>query len=186
MLQKSRIESLLWAVFLACLVVSTSFAQTAAQKSDNLRQTLQAKLDELHKNGKFPGATVGVALADGTSFGLAVGFSDRDAKTPMKPADLMMQGSVGKTYAAALALQLVKEGKINLDDKVEKYLGKEAWFSRLPNARQNVETCRACFVSSGRKAAVCRRTGLGLFRHELHCVGNDYRKSNWQEILRFG
>ena len=77
-----------------------------------------------------------MALADGKSFGLAVGYSDREAKTPMKPSDLMLQGSVGKTYAAALAMQLVKEGKIGLDDKIEKYLGKEKWFARLPNAEE--------------------------------------------------
>lgn len=29
---------------------------------------------------------------------------------------------------------MVKEGKIGLDDKIEKYLGSEPWFSRLPNA----------------------------------------------------
>jgi D-alanyl-D-alanine carboxypeptidase len=112
-------------------------AQTVAPKERvaALREKLQAKLDELHRNGKFPGATLGVALADGKSFGLATGFSDREAKTPMRPSDLMLQGSVGKTYAAALALQLVKEGKINLDDKIEKYLGKETWFARLPNAK---------------------------------------------------
>jgi hypothetical protein len=40
-----------------------------------------------------------------------------------------------KTYVAAIALQLVKEGKLGLDDKIEKYLGKETWFARLPNAR---------------------------------------------------
>jgi D-alanyl-D-alanine carboxypeptidase len=47
----------------------------------------------------------------------------------------MLAGSVGKTSALAVALQLVKEGKINLDDKVEKYLGAEKWFARLPNAK---------------------------------------------------
>ncbi|MEK7854472.1 MAG: serine hydrolase domain-containing protein, partial [Acidobacteriota bacterium] len=46
----------------------------------------------------------------------------------------MLAGSTGKTFAAATALQLVKEGKIDLDAKVEKYLGAEPWFSRLPNA----------------------------------------------------
>jgi D-alanyl-D-alanine carboxypeptidase len=100
-----------------------------------LKKELQAKLDEWHKAGKFPGATLGVALANGESFGLAVGYSDRDAKTPMKPNDRMLAGSVGKTFAAATALQLVKEGKIGLDDKIEKYLGKEVWFPRLPNAK---------------------------------------------------
>jgi D-alanyl-D-alanine carboxypeptidase len=109
------------------------FAQT---DTNALRQKLQTRLDEWHKNGKFAGATVGVCLADGNCFGLATGFSNLETKTPMKPTDLMLAGSVGKTYAAAVALQLVKEGKISLDEKVEKYLGGEKWFSRLPNARE--------------------------------------------------
>lgn len=57
-----------------------------------------------------------------------------DYHTQMKPRDRMLAGSVGKTFAAATALQLVKEGKIGLDDRIEKYLGREPWFSRLPNA----------------------------------------------------
>ncbi len=65
--------------------------------------------------------------------GWRVGLSDTAAKKPMTPNDLLLQGSVGKTYVSAVALQLVHEGKIGLDDKVEKYLGKEAWFARLPN-----------------------------------------------------
>ena len=100
-----------------------------------LKTALQAKLDEWHKAGKFPGATLGVVLPDGESFGLAVGYSDREARTPMKATDRMLAGSVGKTFAAATALQLVNEGKIRLDDKVEKYLGGEPWFARLPNAK---------------------------------------------------
>jgi D-alanyl-D-alanine carboxypeptidase len=59
-----------------------------------------------------------------------------ESKTRMKSTDRMLAGSVGKTFAAALALQLVKEGKIGLDDKIEKYLGKEKWFPRLPNAHE--------------------------------------------------
>lgn len=111
-------------------------AQTpAVTDSPALRQKLQAKLDEWHKNGKFPGATVGVTLADGASFGLATGHSDLQSNKPMRPGDLMMAGSVGKTYAAAVAMQLVREGKFALDDRIEKYLGSEPWFLRLPNAK---------------------------------------------------
>lgn len=116
-------------VFLLILFVQNSFGQ------DSLTQKLQAKLDDWHKNGKFAGATLGVCLADGKCFGLATGYSDAEAKTPMKPSDLMLAGSVGKTFAAVVSLQLVKEGKINLDDKIERYLGKEVWFNRLPNAK---------------------------------------------------
>lgn len=106
-----------------------------AQAANVLQQKLQTKLDEWHKAGKFAGATLGVCLADGKCFGLATGYSDAEAKTPMKPTDVMLAGSVGKTFALAVALQLVKEGKINLDDKIEKYFGKEVWFSRLPNSK---------------------------------------------------
>jgi D-alanyl-D-alanine carboxypeptidase len=123
-------------ILLAAAVVAAYSQQPVAATGTNaLKKDIQVKLDEWHKAGKFPGATVGVVLADGESFGLAVGFSDREAKTPMKPTDRMLAGSTGKTFAAATALQLVKEGKIDLDAKVEKYLGSEVWFARAPNAR---------------------------------------------------
>ena len=127
-------------LFVAVSILMIGLFPVAAQKpvttvgTNVLKKELQMKLDEWHKAGKFPGATLGVVLADGESFGHAVGYSDRDAKSPMKPDDRMLAGSVGKTFAAATALQLVKEGKINLDDKIEKYLGQESWFDRLPNA----------------------------------------------------
>ena len=111
------------------------FSLSLAQTSNNLRQKLQAKLDEWHKAGKFPGATLGVCQADGNCFSIATGFSDLEKKTPMRPTDIMAAGSVGKTYALAVAMQLVKEGKINLDERIEKYLGAEKWFARLPNAK---------------------------------------------------
>jgi D-alanyl-D-alanine carboxypeptidase len=124
-------------LLIICLFAITVFGQqpSVATDTNTLRQQLQIKLDEWHKAGKFPGATLGVVLANGESFSLAVGYSDAPTKTPMKPNDRMLAGSVGKTFAAATALQLVKEGKINLDEKVEKYLGGEPWFSRLPNAK---------------------------------------------------
>src|SRR5215204_1541345 len=125
--------SLLLALVLSVGIQAQKPVATAG--TNVLKKELQLKLDEWHKAGKFPGATFGVVLENGESFGLAVGFSDRDAKTPMKPNDRMPAGSTGKTFAAAMAMQLIKEGKISLDDKIEKYLGKETWFARLPNAK---------------------------------------------------
>ena len=122
--------------FVVCLLLTVhAHAQTGVANKTALRSALQLKLDEWHKAGSFPGATLGVVLGDGESFGLAVGFSDRETKRPMMATDRILAGSVGKTFAAATALQLIKEGKIGLDDKIEKYLGREPWFSRLPNAK---------------------------------------------------
>ena len=123
-------------LFVVYLLLSVGVhAQTGVANRTALEAALQLRLNEWHKAGSFPGATLGVVLANGESFRLAVGFSDRETKTPMKPTDRMLAGSVGKTFAAATALQLVAEGKIGLDDKIEKYLGREPWFSRLPNAK---------------------------------------------------
>ncbi len=124
------------AAALTLAIVSLSVAgQKAAVPAGDVKQVLQSKLDAWHAAGKFPGATVGVVLADGTSFGLAVGMSDRETKRAMRASDRMPAGSTGKTFAAALAMQLVKDGRLGLDEKIEKYLGKEPWFGRLPNAR---------------------------------------------------
>ncbi len=128
------IRQIVLTVSLAVAFVIAGFAQATAPASD-LKIQIQQKLDEWHKAGKFPGATVGVVLANGEVMSFAVGYSDWAAKTPMRATDRMLAGSTGKTFAAATALQLVKEGKIVLDDKVEKYLGSEVWFARLPNAK---------------------------------------------------
>lgn len=124
---------------LPLVILSLLSAQQTAVRtrdaSERLKERLQQKFDSLHAAGNFPGATAGFALADGTSFGIATGWSDRNAKVRMSPRDLMLQGSVGKTYVASVALQLVYEKKFALDDPIEKHLGKEPWFARLPNAK---------------------------------------------------
>ena len=109
-------------------------AGTAAPRSDSLRARLQAVLDSLHAAGRFPGATAAVALPDGSTIALAVGLADTAQRRPMRPADRMLAGSVGKTFVAAVALRLVQEGRLSLDERLSRWLGSESWFDRLPNA----------------------------------------------------
>jgi len=76
---------------------------------------LRAKLEELYKAASFPGATIGFALPDGRSGAVSVGLGDLENKTPLKPSDRMLAGSIGKTYVSAAMLQIVQEGKVDLD-----------------------------------------------------------------------
>ena len=122
------------ALWLTLLLIAQTATQQPQPAQQSLRDQLQAKFEELHKAGTFPGGTAGIVLAEGTQIALAVGLSDRAAGTPMKPTDRLLLGSVGKTYVSAAALQLVHEKKIGLDDPIAKYLGEEPWFKRLPNA----------------------------------------------------
>ena len=96
---------------------------------------LQAALDEWRESIQAPGASLGIVTKDGKAIGSASGLSDRAAKRAMTPDDLLMAGSTGKTFFAAVALQLIEAGKLDLDAPISKYLGSKPWFSRLPNAK---------------------------------------------------
>ena len=140
---KSRFLIALFAALLGLSPAAPSFAaylqkpqrQADAELAD-LKQRVQAKLDELRASAEFPGATVGFVLADGRSASVSTGLADVEANRPMRPSDRMLAGSIGKTYFAAVAMQLVQEGKLNLDEKIEKWFGREAWFPRLPNGKE--------------------------------------------------
>lgn len=123
-------------IFAAPNVVDGFDASRASQKAsvESLRLAVQQRLDELHKKGSFPGATVAIVLAAGSEISASTGLADVERHLAMKPSDRMLAGSIGKTYCAAVVLQLVQEGKINLDEKIEHWFGSDPWFGRLPNA----------------------------------------------------
>jgi D-alanyl-D-alanine carboxypeptidase len=124
-----RVTSHLFRIALALVALNS------ALDAQPLQQRLQQRLDSLHRTGRFAGAQLAVALPDGSIIAVATGFADTATKEPMTTRHLLLQGSVGKTYVSAVALQLMHEGEIGLDDPISKYLGHEPWFSRLPNAR---------------------------------------------------
>lgn len=117
----------------AAAAQSAAPAASAASLS-TVRTRVQATLDSIRAGGAFPGMSAGIALPDGQVLSLATGLSDTARRTPLGPDALLLAGSVGKTYVAAVALQLVSEGKLSLDEPISTHLGTEPWFSRLPNA----------------------------------------------------
>jgi D-alanyl-D-alanine carboxypeptidase len=101
--------------------------------------SVQQHLDAWVAASGVPGVAVGVVSKDGKVSGFAAGESDRTTHRKMLPSDLMLAGSTGKTFFAAVALQLIEQGKesplgLKLDEPISKYLGTRPWFSRLPNA----------------------------------------------------
>lgn len=94
---------------------------------------LQAILDKAVTGTKLPGMTAAVALPDGRVIECSAGLADKEAGIKMRPDHRMPAGSIGKTWVAAVALQMVEQKKLDLDAKVGSYL-KAAWFSRIPNS----------------------------------------------------
>lgn len=114
-----------FSIVLFLFITLVSFSQVAK---------LQHVLDSLQEAGNFPGLSVAIAKDDDKHIALVSGYNDKEKKSKLNIADRMLQGSVGKTYVSAIALQLIKKGKINLDEKVSNYLGQHEWYSRIPNA----------------------------------------------------
>lgn len=121
-------------VLAGLLLQASTQPARAPQSQAGLQHLLQAAFEEMHAGGTFPGGTAALVLPDGAVIPLAVGVSDRDAGTPMRPSDRLLSGSTGKTYAAAVALLLAQEGKIGLDDPIARWLGGEPWFKRIAHA----------------------------------------------------
>ncbi|MCI0470069.1 MAG: beta-lactamase family protein, partial [Candidatus Aminicenantes bacterium] len=126
------------------LTGSDRLPQTASNYRDNagkidhdrLTGELQKELDKLTHHPGLPGVALAVILPDDRKILLASGLANIEKKIKMTPSDRMFSGSIGKTYAAAIILQLAEENKLHIDDRVEKYFPGEAWYSKLPNGKE--------------------------------------------------
>jgi D-alanyl-D-alanine carboxypeptidase len=91
---------------------------------------LQAILDEWRTEVGAFGATLSIRVPDHGDIHLASGIDDRDPDTPMPTDGNYKIASVTKTVVAAVALQLLDEGRLSLDEPVE------PWLPELPNGEE--------------------------------------------------
>ncbi len=94
---------------------------TAAQASAPSGPGLQKSLDALVSQEKFPAALASVSNRGRTN-SLVSGSSRIDRPVPVPRDGQVRAGSNTKTFTAVVVLQLVAEGKVELDAPVEKYL----------------------------------------------------------------
>jgi len=121
------------AAAIAVVVVPVAARQQQSAAAD-LTARLQPIVSQWRETSGAPGVSVGIVRSDGSVVTLTAGMADRGAQRAMTPADLLMTGSTGKTFFAAVALQLIEAGKLDLAAPISRYLGSKPWFSRLPNA----------------------------------------------------
>jgi D-alanyl-D-alanine carboxypeptidase len=105
----------------------------------HLEAELGAVVEKWREGTGVPGVTVAVALPESCVIAVASGVARKAPEVAMEPTSRMPAGSVGKTFCAAVVLQLAEESgeELNafLDSKVSRWLGNRAWYARLPNAR---------------------------------------------------
>lgn len=109
--------------FIACCFLALN--ASAQKNTEQLKAVLQQKIDSVRQAINIPAMAFSCILPSGEQISVASG---------MKPEQRMLAGSTGKTFFASLALRLINEGKLSLDDKVSAYLGKETWYGSVQNA----------------------------------------------------
>jgi len=119
-----------WLPALALLLLMTVWFLMSPR---NPAQHFQDELDALREAYGLPGATAAYLRSDGSSGVAASGFADVEAGVLMTPDSRMLAASVGKTFVGATTVALAREGLLNLDDPLSRWLGERTWFSRLPN-----------------------------------------------------
>lgn len=116
------------------LMFSLGLLMAATTSSGTMEEDLAELLEAARIEMELPGLRAAVRFGNGEVVKAAVGLSDREKGTPLDDTSPMPGGSTGKTFVAALAMLLVEEETISLDDFASEWLKDTEWFDDLPNA----------------------------------------------------
>lgn len=111
----------------AVIAVFVPILPLAAEVS--LEDGISQHLGKLTRD-ELPGLAVLVARDGMILYQGGFGFADLERKTPVTAETKFRIGSVSKQFTAAAMLRLADEGKLSLDDTLEK------WFPEFPRARE--------------------------------------------------
>ncbi len=96
--------------------------EPAAKLDDASVTKIEALVKEIMAKGKVPGAAVGIVKDGELVYASGFGVGKLGSDEPVTPESVFAMGSVGKTPTAMAIMQLVEDGKIDLDAPVTKYL----------------------------------------------------------------
>ncbi|MBS1997930.1 MAG: beta-lactamase family protein, partial [Cyanobacteria bacterium SZAS LIN-2] len=104
---------------ISLLFLTSSYGQSKQDRklSKSLDELIPKRLTEI-----APGCVVLIAKDDKVVYKKAFGAANTELNIPMQPNMLFRTGSMGKQYTAVAVLQLVEEGKIGLQDSIQKYI----------------------------------------------------------------
>jgi D-alanyl-D-alanine carboxypeptidase len=130
-------------IVIAMLVFGSCKKDSTPDQKQTLLDQMQAVTDSIIENTHVPGV---VALVVDHKLGIdwvyTAGLSDIPNKKPMDPSYTFRIGSNTKTMTGTVLLQLVEEGKLELEDKLSEY------FPQYPKA-DSVTIAMLCNMTSG-------------------------------------
>jgi D-alanyl-D-alanine carboxypeptidase len=97
---------------------------------------VQSVLDSLLLVNQVPGLNYSIVSKEQNLKTYSSGYADVHQRILMTPEHVMFSGSVGKTYAVALLMQLLDEGRFDLQDRIIDFFPELEWMEMLPNIQE--------------------------------------------------
>ena len=158
-------SSVLYAALCAVLLFVSS------ARADQIDDYVKAQMQEKH----IPGAAIAVIKNGRVVKMQGYGLANVELNVPVTKDTVFEIGSVSKQMTAAAIMLLVEDGKINLDEKISKYL------PNTPDAWKNVSVRNLLTHTSGIKSY----TGLSGFALSERMTRDDFIKKLAPEPLDF-
>jgi len=98
------------------------FSITKSSYSQDLNDSISAELVEIMKTSGIPGLGVAIVSIDSVFYLNGFGNADIETGKPYTENTLQNIGSVSKTFIAVALMQLIEQGKIQLDNNINDYL----------------------------------------------------------------
>jgi CubicO group peptidase (beta-lactamase class C family) len=109
-----------WLFVRVVFVAALWRAAIAAEPVKDVAQ-LEERLEQLRRDVKIPAFSAAIARGDRIVWAKGFGLADVERQVPAAPTTGYHLASLTKTFAATVILQLVEEGKIDLDAPVSQY-----------------------------------------------------------------
>ncbi|MFB9842527.1 serine hydrolase domain-containing protein [Mucilaginibacter ginsenosidivorans] len=112
-----------------------AFIATSAAFSQAIPNATAKKIDSLFKywdNNKSAGFTIGIVRNDSLIYAKGYGMANLEYNIPNTPETIFHMASVSKQFTAYAIVLLARQGKLNMDDDIRKYL---TWF---PDLKQKI------------------------------------------------
>ncbi|WP_291932615.1 serine hydrolase domain-containing protein [Limnohabitans sp.] len=111
-------------ILLAFAFVSCQAQAQGTGKSLPGSEPFDIAISEFISKWNVPGATLAVAKDGKLVLAKGYGISNKDTNAPVDEKTLFRMGSINKTLTAVMVMQLVEQGRLNLDDKAMPYFAK--------------------------------------------------------------
>lgn len=118
---------------LTIAILTLLAALPALAADDTLPARFTERAEELFMEYGLPGMQAAYIVGENSKFVTAVGLADSASQAPMTTETRLPAGSTGKTFLAAVVINLVLKGVVDMDAPVARWFEDEEWFGCVPN-----------------------------------------------------